>query len=181
MILSRFREGAVPCPSPSATRRRFQDDRPRRRRVVTLSLVAGCIHISLVRMAGAKSAGQRAVSRMAVKRSSARPPTARARQIDRRWGGDDHQVGFLPQTNVPPETVENAGPRGAPAQRLECRGADETQNRSVVATRLRGRPAELPDNRAGLDAARLPATPTSPLTVHQRARRQPVPIARGCR
>src|SRR4051812_38399374 len=50
---------------------------PRRRRVATLSWVAGCSHISVC-IAGAKTTGQDAVSRVAVSRSSARPAAARA-------------------------------------------------------------------------------------------------------
>src|SRR3954452_6836655 len=50
---------------------------PRRRRVATLSCVAGCSHISVC-MAGTKTTGQEAVSSVAVSRSSARPMAARA-------------------------------------------------------------------------------------------------------
>ena len=50
---------------------------PRRRRVATLSWVAGCSHISVC-IAGTKTTGQDAVSRVAVSRSSARPMAARA-------------------------------------------------------------------------------------------------------
>jgi hypothetical protein len=50
---------------------------PRRRRVATLSWVAGCSHISVC-IAGTKTTGQDAVSRVAVSRSSARPVAARA-------------------------------------------------------------------------------------------------------
>ncbi len=50
---------------------------PRRRRVATLSRVAGCSHISVC-MAGTNTTGAAVASRVAVSRSSARPVAARA-------------------------------------------------------------------------------------------------------
>src|SRR4051794_2610515 len=74
--------GSRPCPESGPVSRPTaggSTTAPRRRRVATLSWVAGCRHISVC-MAGTKTTGQCAVSRVAVSRSSARPAAARARR-----------------------------------------------------------------------------------------------------